>query len=91
MNTLYRLYVERINLPLLQATVSGYFDGYTLVWSTGFWRGLREQSVIVEVIASNSETDRIKVYDLAVALRIALSQNTVIVTEQSVSVTFVTE
>ena len=90
MHTIYRLYTERRNLPELTALVSGAFDGYTLIWTTGFWRGLREQSVIVEIVTEGTIEDRAKVYDLASAIRVALSQSAVLVTEQGVNSVLIT-
>ena len=90
MNLVYRIYTERKNLPELQALVAGYFDGYTLIWATGVWRGLREQAVIVEIVTEGTIEDRAKVYELAEATRVALEQSAVLVTEQAVSLAFFT-
>ena len=90
MNLVYRIYTERKNLPELQALVAGYFDGYTLIWATGVWRGLREQAVIVEIVTEGTIEDRAKVYDLAEAIRVALAQLAVLVTEQAVSSVLIT-
>ncbi len=90
MNTVYRIYTERRNLPELQAMVTGMFDGYTLIWSTGVWRGLREQSVIIEIVTEGTAADRAKVYELADVIRVAFQQTAVLVTEQQVSFTLIT-
>ena len=88
--TLYDLYTERVNIPLLEATVSGYFDGYSLVWATGVWRGLREQAVIVRIVTEGTIADRAKVYDLAESIRVALKQTAVLVTEQPIASVLIT-
>ena len=80
--TLYRLYTERRDLPVLEALVSGRFDGYTLYFTAGIWRGLREMSVVVEILADDSPDTVTKVRMLVADIRVSLNQQAVLWTVQ---------
>jgi uncharacterized membrane-anchored protein YitT (DUF2179 family) len=51
---LYRILTELKNKENVAAIMSRYFDGFSLIEATGYWKLHREQSLIVEV-----ETDEL--------------------------------
>jgi len=73
----YRIYTER--KPNVGEIVSQYFDGFTLIPTEGYWKGKREESVIVEVIASGPM--RQKVREMAETLKEINGQESVLVVE----------
>ena len=54
---LYRLYTE--NIPNTDKIVSRYYEGYTLITAEGYWQGIAESSLIVEIISSEDESAKI--------------------------------
>ena len=47
---LYRIITENKNKAAILSMVSGVFDGFTAIESTGFWRGKQENSLIIEIV-----------------------------------------
>jgi hypothetical protein len=79
---LYRIYTEATGemreRALEQVIVA--FPGFTVHDTVGYWRGKREASMVIEVVAQ--VTDRRKVYDLAQAIREVNAHQAVLVTYQ---------
>jgi hypothetical protein len=84
--TLFTLYTER--RPNLARLTSGRFEGFTLVETVGYWRGLREDSTKIEIIADAER--RADVLTLAEEIRFVNGQQAVFVTEQDVHAVLVT-
>ena len=79
---LYRLYTEdKGNVAQL---VAPYFDSCTVLTATGYWRGIAEPSVVVEILGTAQDSE--KVARLAEHIRVTNAQESVLVTMQPVSV-----
>jgi len=50
---LYRLHTEDKMDDSVEQIVSAYFDSFTILHSTGYWKGSREGSLIVEIVSSS--------------------------------------
>lgn len=48
---LYRAMTEDINPEAVLAIVSKYYEGFTTYKATGFWKGISENSLIIEVVS----------------------------------------
>ncbi len=76
---IYRIYTEDTDTrPELLKLVNGYSDGFTILSCVGFWRGISEQSIIIELIGDYS--DKRKILELAGKVRLLGKQETVLVT-----------
>lgn len=84
----YRLYTEDTGQSGLASLVAEAFDGFTLYLTAGYWRGMREPGVMIEIIGSPS--DRSRVLTLAESIRRANHQQSVLVTSSPVVLTDVT-
>jgi hypothetical protein len=89
--TLYKIYVgltDKNGKPLTSISVenivkySGIIQGATLYKTTGYWQGKEEFSIIIETTSP-------KAYELARELKIALNQESVLLTIQSVDVQYI--
>lgn len=77
----YRIYTEdRHNLAYLTGR---YFDGSTLLYGNGAYKGTSEDSVIIEVIGTSADLQ--KIVDLAGDIRVVNAQESVLVTWSEVS------
>ncbi len=76
---IYRIYTEDTDTrPELYELVGKSAEGFTIISAIGFWRGKREQTLIVELIGDYSEKS--KVLKLAAEIRALGKQETVLVT-----------
>ena len=50
MKLLYRLYTEK--KPNIEKLVYEYFENFTILSGTGYYKGTKEDSVIIEIIGS---------------------------------------
>jgi len=66
--------------------VSRYFDGFTIINCEGYWKGIAENSVIIEIIAENEFP---KILAIADEIRIANKQECVLVSSAQCAHSFV--
>ena len=52
----YRLYTENKNASEVEQEVSKYFKSFNVSYPTGFWKGERENSLVIEVINDGVNT-----------------------------------
>lgn len=74
---IYRIYTEDKNRNKLEKIVATYFHGFTLIPSTGYWEGAKEESLIIEVVGINEDT---KIRQCAEAIKAVNEQQAVLVT-----------
>lgn len=87
MATMYRIYTERLNNDKAQTIMTAHFDAFTMIPTTGFWKGTREDSVVFEVLTDDGATVQL----VAEAIRVALDQEAVLVTREATVATLITE
>ncbi len=46
---LYRICTENKNTDGITSIVDGYFEGFTILTGIGFWHGIPEDSLIIEI------------------------------------------
>lgn len=76
---LYRIYTENKNPKEIEKIVSKYFEGFTIVKTSGFWRLQKENSLIIEIEAPRIK--RAKVNQVAKEIKKANNQQAVLVQE----------
>lgn len=54
LNTIYRIQTEDKNRADILALVSRYFPGFTVQSTTGYYKGVQEPSLSIEVMATSS-------------------------------------
>lgn len=64
---------KELELGKIELIVHRYFEGFTIVNSTGYWRDQRESAVIVAI----ETKDKNKVLDLVKDLKLGLSQESI--------------
>ena len=50
---LYRILTENKNRQVVEDIVSAEFPGFTIIEAMGYWNGVRELSLIIEIDAGN--------------------------------------
>lgn len=73
---LYRILTENKNKPETLALVSTYFDGFTVIEATGYWKGCPEPSLIIEI---DNPTDDSNILKLAVKIADQNGQEAVLI------------
>ena len=58
--------------------INKYFDGYTIIKTQGFWQGIPENSIIIELLEEENTADTI--YKMITELREELQQNSILLT-----------
>jgi hypothetical protein len=71
----YRIHTEDINRVHIYALAGLRFEGFTVTYGTGFYKGESEHTLVLEIITS----DPASVYLLAEEIRMANGQESVLV------------
>jgi len=53
---LYRIYTEDINRNKIEAAANNLFDGFTLIPAIGYWKGIKENSIIIEIFTTDVDS-----------------------------------
>jgi len=85
---LYRIYTEDVKdrREHLERVVGSWFEGYTILRGTGIWKGQREDTTIIEIMAEENLKTRVDVLGVAIARE--LRQECVMVVECEVESRF---
>lgn len=73
---LYRIFTQNKNHKEIESIISKYFEGFSLIKSTGFWRLQREKSLIIEIITD--DTDKL-INDLAKEIKETNKQEAILI------------
>jgi len=84
---LYRIQTEDINRDAIERAFSRYFDGFTILAGSGYWRGTKENCLVIEVLAEAKDCDT--VLGIAEWIRGFNEQESVAVTWQQVEIQMV--
>lgn len=76
---LYRIFTENKNLETIEKIVSKHFQGFTIIKADGYWKLIKEGSLIIEVTDPN--TDKNVINKLAQEIKEANTQEAVLVQE----------
>jgi hypothetical protein len=87
MNTMFRIYCEDVNRKLMEEILSTYLQSFTIIPASGFYKGVRENSVVIEAFETNKET----VHEICERLASYLSQELVVYTEHACYITGTTK
>lgn len=73
----------------ITGTVSCYFDEFTIIKGTGFWKGSHENSIIVEIVATDLGNNPVAIREIAGTIKSLNQQEFVLVQMLDVEVSFV--
>jgi len=83
MDRLYRIFTEHKNTEHVTKIVGRYFKGFTLLNGIGYWQGMPEQSLVVEIIGT--ESDRAAIEAIAYEIKKANAQEAVLIQETNIA------
>lgn len=86
---LYRIYTENKNREQIEKIVSELFDGFTVIESTGYWRGQREISLIIEILDTGLVNVAERIEFIAEKIKKINDQESVLVTKHEIEELFV--
>jgi hypothetical protein len=78
---LYRIYTQNKNKKFVLKLVSESFPGFTVYEETGFWQGVKEKSLIIEIITSAADA-KLKLNRICKAICGYNDQDTILLFEQ---------
>lgn len=76
---LYRLFTENKNHDIITKLANKYYEGYTLMQVSGYWQGKPEKSLLLEVVAKQSELEIDKFEHLAKQIKKENKQDAVLI------------
>jgi hypothetical protein len=79
----YRIYTEDINREKIVKIISNWFDGFTLFEGTGYWNGINEAALVIEIIAEDEDMESIAV--IAKKIKSVNRQESVLVSKTEVN------
>lgn len=79
-NKSFKIYTELMNEDKINELLSISFDGFTVIHTKGNWKGVKENSIIIEIITKNETLVRA----IAQAIKTFNKQQAVLVTCQNV-------
>jgi hypothetical protein len=85
----FRIYTENKRDGVAERLTAAHFDAFNITETTGFWKGQREDSIVIEILAADGYA--LKVDALAGELRRELQQEAVLVTAHDVDSKLITE
>lgn len=83
----FRIYTENKRDGVAERLAAAHFDGFNITETAGYWKGQREDSIVIEIIAPAA--DALKVEALAGELRRELQQEAVLVTATDTETTLI--
>jgi hypothetical protein len=57
---LYRIYTEDKNREAIEKICSEVFDGFTIIHANGYYKGIKENTIIIEIVVSIPDLRAIK-------------------------------
>lgn len=75
---LYRILTEDKNRDGIVDIIKEHFDGFTLIPAIGYWQGVKENSLIIE-ISVTPRPDNYRIYVIVDQIKILNSQQAVLV------------
>lgn len=72
---LYRICTENTNYDEILKIIYGYFDGFTVLTGTGYWKGGKEHCLIIEITTDNVNA----IEKVAYAIKKANKQESVLI------------
>jgi hypothetical protein len=75
----YRIYTEDKNREEVEKIVSSSFDGFTIYETTGYYKNVKEKSIVIEIIDRSLVADS-RVKNIAARIKTLNSQEVMLVT-----------
>ena len=82
---MYRILTEDVNRESIYSILDSHVDGYTVTPSIGSWRGVRENSLAIDLVGAPRGT----VEHVAEHIRLKNAQESVLILEFATTSTFV--
>jgi len=75
--SLYRIFTQDVNRSTVEKIVAKHFPGFTLIKADGYWKLIREGTLIIEIEAPDVE--RAQVEAVATEIKEANAQESVLI------------
>ncbi len=85
----FRIYTEDKNRREIEVITTKYFSGFTLIPTVGFYKGAREQSFIIEILAECNSQIFKDIENLCKEIKWYNKQESVLLTKESIDSEFI--
>jgi hypothetical protein len=73
----FKIYTENTNEKYIEELLNVSFDGFTIIHTTGFWKGQKEDSIIIEILTNNKTL----IHAIAKQIKYINHQESILITE----------
>lgn len=86
---LYRIYTEDKNRERIEEEVSKYFEGFTIYEAIGYWKMIKENSLVIEIITKNVVESGLEIKVICGFIKALNSQESILLTMQDMEMRFI--
>ena len=86
---LYRIYTENKNREKIEEEVSKYFEGFTVYEAIGYWKMIKEKSLVIEILTKNVVESGLEINVICRAIKSFNEQESILLTLQNIEVVFI--
>ncbi|GEM_PF-4413070 len=88
----YTLYTENKNIESIKGFINLYYKGYTIINACGYWQGIKEKSLKIEILTEKSKRqliyNKIAVNAIIESIKKINNQSSVLLTTESIKADF---
>ena len=84
----YRIYTQNKRLKWIKQVLNEFFDGYTIYKTEGYWKGITERSIVIEIIVPDNQFRwrELQIRTLVSMLKGYNKQKSVLVTKDNINI-----
>lgn len=75
---LYRICTEDVGADRTKEIIGKHFDGFTLLYGEGVWKGISERALVVEIMGDGSADESLRIGALCEAIKAENHQEAVL-------------
>jgi len=82
----YNLFTENKNLSEIESIVNFYFIGYTIIKAIGYYKGIKEKSIIIKILGDKKDIQKINL--IIKSIKILNRQESILLTIRKLEAQF---
>ena len=86
---LYQIFTEDKNRTQVERLVGVHFSGFSIYPGTGYWKGIKEQSLCIKILAQDQYEHKANIAELCQEIKLVNAQENVLLLEEEVNARFI--